>query len=89
MGSSSLQGALDAGCATELTLQIGAGRGAEVAGIDDAARAHLSAGAARRAIEHSGRKATADAIRASLECSVQPDGTSAHRNAFRYLIATA
>ena len=59
------------------------------ASLDDAVRAHLSAGPARRAIEHSGREATADAIRASLEPSVQPDGTSVHRNAFRYLIATA
>ena len=59
------------------------------ANLDDAVRAHLSAGPARRAIEHSGREATADAIRASLERSVQPDGTSVHRNAFRYLIATA
>jgi SAM-dependent methyltransferase len=59
------------------------------ASLDDAVRAHLSAGPARRAIEHSGREATADAIRSSLESSVQPDGTSLHRNAFRYLIATA
>ena len=59
------------------------------ASLDDAVRAHLSAGPAHRAIEHSGRQATADTIRASLESSVQPDGTSVHRNAFRYLIATA
>ena len=61
----------------------------EFADLDDAVRAHLSAGPARRAIEHSGRDATADAIRASLESSVLRDGTSVHRNAFRYLIATA
>ena len=59
------------------------------ASLDIAVRAHLSAGPAHRAIEHSGREATDDAIRSSLESSVQPDGTSLHRNAFRYLIATA
>ncbi len=59
------------------------------ASLDDAVSAHLAAGPGRRAIDHSGREATADAIRASLESSVQPDGTSVHRNAFRYLIATA
>ena len=57
--------------------------------LDDAVRAHLAAGPGRRAIEHTGREAAADAIRASLETSVRPDGTSLHRNAFRYLIATA
>jgi len=59
------------------------------ASLEDAVSAHLAAGPARRAIDHSGGQATADAIRASLESSVQPDGTSVHRNAFRYLIATA
>ena len=59
------------------------------AGLDDAVRAHLAAGPGRRAVEHAGREAAADAIRASLESSVQPDGTSLHRNAFRYLVATA
>lgn len=56
---------------------------------DDAVRAHLAAGPGRRAVEYAGREAAADAIRDSLESSVQPDGTSVHRNAFRYLIATA
>ena len=63
--------------------------GFRFASLDDAVRAHLCAGPAHRAIEHSGRQATADTIRASLESSVHPDGTSEHRNAFRYLIATA
>ena len=57
--------------------------------LDDAVRAHLAAGPGRRAIEHAGHDAAADTIRASLESSVQPDGTSVHRNAFRYLIASA
>jgi SAM-dependent methyltransferase len=59
------------------------------ANLGDAVHAHLAAGPGRRAIEHAGREAATDALRASMESSVQPDGTSVHRNAFRYLIATA
>lgn len=71
------------------------GRTAEVSApfvfpdLETAVRAHLSAGPARRAIEHAGPDATADALRAALAGSVQPDGSSRHDNAFRYLIAAA
>lgn len=57
--------------------------------LDAALRAHLASGPARKAIEHAGHAATAEAIRGALAGSVQPDGTSRQRNAYRYLIATA
>lgn len=57
--------------------------------LDTAVRAHLSGGPARRAIEHAGRHATAEALRAALAGSMKPDGSSRQENVFRYLIATA
>ena len=57
--------------------------------LDTAVRAHLSAGPARRAIQHAGQQATADAIRASFAASRKPDGSYRQDNAYRYLIATA
>lgn len=57
--------------------------------LDTAVRAHLASGPSRRAIEHAGRQATVDALRAALAGSLQSDGSSRHDNAFRYLIATA
>ena len=57
--------------------------------LDTAVRAHLASGPSHRAIEHAGRQATVDALRTALASSLQPDGSSRHNNAFRYLIATA
>lgn len=57
--------------------------------LETAVRAHLSSGPARRAIEHAGKQATVDTLRAALAGSVKPDGTSRQENVFRYLIATA
>lgn len=51
-------------------------------------RAHLAAGPARRAIEHAGQRATADAIREALAGSRQPDGSYRQDNAFRYVVAS-
>ncbi|GIU89352.1 MAG: hypothetical protein KatS3mg010_0451 [Acidimicrobiia bacterium] len=59
------------------------------ADLDTAVRAHLSSGPARRAIEVAGQDAVEAAIRTALEPSVQPDGTSRHANAFRYVVASA
>jgi SAM-dependent methyltransferase len=56
---------------------------------DTAVRAHLAAGPARRAIEHAGREATAEAIRGALAGSRKADGSNRQDNIFRYAIATA
>lgn len=57
--------------------------------LDTAVRGHLSSGPARRAIEVAGQRVVEDAIRSALGSSIQPDGTSRHENAFRYVVATA
>lgn len=57
--------------------------------LDTAVRAQLSAGPSRKAIEHIGREATANAVRAALTASKKPDGTYRQDNAFRYVIAIA
>jgi SAM-dependent methyltransferase len=56
--------------------------------LDTAVRAHLADGPARRAIEHAGQRATADAIREALAGSRQPDGSYRQDNAFRYVVAS-
>jgi hypothetical protein len=45
--------------------------------------------AARRAIEHVGRQATADALGEALTDSRQPNHSYLQDNAFRYVVATA
>lgn len=57
--------------------------------IDDAVRAHLSAGPARRAVEYAGLDATEEALRTALQPSLGPDGSSCQHNAFRYAVASA
>jgi SAM-dependent methyltransferase len=56
--------------------------------LDTAVRAQLAAGPARRAIEHAGQTATAQAVRDAFACSRQSDGSYRQENAFRYLIAS-
>lgn len=57
--------------------------------VDTATRGHLSSGPAQRAIQVAGRPAVEAAIREALAPSIQPDGTSRHANAFRFVVATA
>jgi SAM-dependent methyltransferase len=57
--------------------------------LDAAVRAHLAAGPARRAIEHAGHQATAEALRAAFAGSRQPDRGYLQQNSFRYVVATA
>ena len=57
------------------------------ANTDEATRAHLSAGPARKATETAGVEAVSAAVAESLESSIRPDASSVQRNAFRYLIA--
>ncbi len=57
--------------------------------VDTATRGHLSSGPAQRAIQVAGRPAVEAAIREALEPSIQPDGSSRHANAFRFVVATA
>jgi SAM-dependent methyltransferase len=56
--------------------------------LDTAVRGHLSSGPAQRAVQVAGRDEAAAAIRAALEASIRPDGTSRQTNAFRYVVAT-
>lgn len=57
--------------------------------LETAVRGHLSSGPAQRAIQVAGRQTVEAAIRDALAASIQSDGTSLHRNAFRYVVATA
>jgi SAM-dependent methyltransferase len=57
--------------------------------LDTAVRAQLAAGPARRAIEHAGEPAVAEAMRTAYAGSRQPDGSYRQQNVFRYLIARA
>ena len=57
--------------------------------LDTAVRGHLSSGPARRAIEVAGLDAVETAIRDALASSLQPDCTSRHDNAFRFVVAMA
>lgn len=59
------------------------------ADLDTAVRANLASGPARRAIDHAGRGATEEAIRAALAPAQRPDGSVRHENEFRFVIATA
>lgn len=56
--------------------------------IETAVRAQLASGPARKAIEHAGEQATAEALRTAFADSQQPDGSYRQTNAFRYLITT-
>lgn len=69
--------------ASEVTVEF------RFADADEAVRAHLSAGPARRAIETAGVEAVSSAIASSLKSSIRPDGSSLQRNAFRYLVSAA
>ena len=57
--------------------------------LETAVRGHLSSGPARRAIQVAGHDAVEAVIRTALEPSIQPDGSSRHDNAFRYVVATS
>jgi SAM-dependent methyltransferase len=57
--------------------------------LDEAVRAQLASGPARRAIEHAGADATAAAITGAYDGNRQPDGSYVQRNVFRYVIGRA
>lgn len=57
--------------------------------LDEAVRAQLTSGPARRAIEHAGIEATRAAIRDAYAGNRQDDGRYVQRNVFRYVIGTA
>ncbi|GAC1543514.1 MAG: class I SAM-dependent methyltransferase [Acidimicrobiales bacterium] len=57
--------------------------------LDEAVRAQLSSGPARRAIEHAGPDAVKAAISVAYADNQQTDGSYVQNNLFRYVIGTA
>jgi len=57
--------------------------------LETAIRTQLSAGPARRAIEHAGESATREALGAAFAASRRSDGSYRQDNVFRFLVARA